>query len=105
MYVIVSRLRRRVSVSSPARGVVAWTAGPTVPWAARSAGWPFPGGFTDFIDHWRCRFVMREMGTTMKDRDLQVIMERIAGKHTWMHIEKLQVMEDVVGFSKAQGEE
>ncbi len=68
----------------------------------------YPGAvqITDCVDHWRCRFVMREESKEMSDHDLAVLIERIADAgHRWMHLEKLQTFDGKEGFTRAQGED
>ncbi len=61
-------------------------------------------GVTDPVDHWRCRFVVRD-GHSMVDEDIIALLQSIAHHHDWMHIEKLQSFDGKPGFTKAQGED
>ncbi|MEO1129801.1 MAG: NADP-dependent isocitrate dehydrogenase [Planctomycetota bacterium] len=63
------------------------------------------GGITDCVDHWRCRFVLRDDSATLTDDDVVALLSRINGKHTWMHIEKLPLIDSEMGYTMAQGED
>lgn len=68
----------------------------------------YPGAkqITDCVDHWRCRFVLRDDAREMTDHDLAVLVEKIGDAgHRWMHLEKLQHFNDEPGYTKAQGED
>lgn len=68
--------------------------------------YPGPVQITDCVDHWRCRFVMRDEQKEMSDHDLAVLIERIADAgHRWMHLEKLQLFDGQEAFTRAQGED
>lgn len=58
----------------------------------------------DCVDHWRCRFVMRREGESLTDQDLLDLLGIISQRYAWCHLEKLNVFDGVLGFSKAQGE-
>ncbi|TVQ75542.1 MAG: NADP-dependent isocitrate dehydrogenase [Phycisphaeraceae bacterium] len=66
---------------------------------------PMEGGITDCVDHWRCRFILRDAGGDMQDADLLKLLEKVGSKHRWMHIEKLAMLDGKEAFSKAQGED
>ena len=63
------------------------------------------GAMTDPIDHWRCRFVVRNPSATLEDRVLLALVDRIGERHRWMHIEKLNEFDGERGFTRAQGED
>ena len=63
------------------------------------------GAMTDCVDHWRCRFVLREASGDLDDRTLFDILGRVARTHRWMHVEKLQEFDGQPGYSRAQGED
>jgi isocitrate dehydrogenase len=68
--------------------------------------YPGPQQITDCVDHWRCRFVMRDDTKEMRDHDLAVLLERTGDAgHRWMHVEKLQLFDNEPGFTMAQGED
>jgi len=81
--------------------------------------YPLPSDLVDCVDHYRCRFVMKEAlaaspgraagasladGPEMLDANLAAVLHRIGAEHRWMHVEKLQVIDGAEAFSKAQGE-
>lgn len=67
--------------------------------------YPPSGAITDCVDHWRCRFILRDSQADLGDQDLLSFVQKVAGKHQWMHIEKLPEFEGTTGFTKAQGED
>lgn len=67
--------------------------------------YPGPEPITDCVDHWRCRFILRDEKAELTDATLFDVLQRIAAKHKWMHIEKLPMIDDARGFTLAQGED
>jgi isocitrate dehydrogenase len=67
--------------------------------------YPAMGAMTDYVDHWRCRFVARNPEADLSDAALLDLVARVAGEHRWMHIEKLQEFDGEPAFTKAQGED
>jgi isocitrate dehydrogenase len=65
---------------------------------------PATGAITDTLDHWRCRFIIREDPGDLWDEDVHQLLARISRSHTWMHIEKLQEFDGELGFTRDQGE-
>ncbi|MBI1387975.1 MAG: NADP-dependent isocitrate dehydrogenase [bacterium] len=67
---------------------------------------PLTDNLTDCVDHWRCRFLLDEK---MTDEQADVVITdfliRLRGKHHWMHVEKLPLIDGENGFTKAQGED
>ena len=66
--------------------------------------YPPTGTITDTLDHWRCRFIIREDPGDLWDEDMHQLLARISRRHTWMHIEKLQELDGELGFTRDQGE-
>jgi isocitrate dehydrogenase len=66
---------------------------------------PSMGGLTDCVDHWRCRFVLRDPAATLDDAALLALIGRVAGAFRWMHVEKLEEIDGAPGFTRAQGED
>lgn len=66
---------------------------------------PSVGAMTDCVDHWRCRFVLRDSAGELGDAQLLDLVSRIGGRHRWMHLEKLQEFDGHEAFTKAQGED
>lgn len=67
--------------------------------------YPLSGNLTDCVDHWRCRFVLRDDSGSVYDKDVLALLDRVGGRHTWMHLEKLQEINGQFAFTKAQGED
>jgi isocitrate dehydrogenase len=67
--------------------------------------YPSLGIIPDVVDHNRCRFILKDESYSLKDEDIFALLNRIAGQHKWMHIEKLKIIDGVPGFTKAQGED
>jgi isocitrate dehydrogenase len=66
--------------------------------------YPPTGGLQECVDHWRCRFVLRDEGAELTDAALFDLAARVAAHYRWMHVEKLQTFDGVAAYSKAQGE-
>lgn len=67
--------------------------------------YPPAGTFPDCVDHWRCRFVLRDEKGELRDEQLLTLLAQISAKHSWMHVEKLQEINGEAGFTMAQGED
>ncbi len=67
--------------------------------------YPPTGAMTDCVDHWRCRFILRDATGDLADAAVFDLLQRIAAQHRWMHVEKLQEFDGVSGFTMAQGED
>ncbi|RJX29539.1 MAG: NADP-dependent isocitrate dehydrogenase [Dethiobacter sp.] len=67
--------------------------------------YPAAGTFTDCVDHWRCRFVLRDEREELKDEQLFLLLAQVSARHRWMHIEKLQEIDGEAAFTMAQGED
>lgn len=67
--------------------------------------YPATGAITDCVDHWRCRFILRDPKGDLDDLAIFGLLQRIAAHHRWMHIEKLQEFDKETGFTMAQGED
>jgi isocitrate dehydrogenase len=67
--------------------------------------YPDKGTLVDCVDHYRCRFVLRDGGGELADAHLLDLLARVAGKYRWVHVEKLQEFDGQPGFTKAQGED
>jgi isocitrate dehydrogenase len=63
------------------------------------------GALTDCVDHWRCRFVLRDSAAVLDDATLATHLARVADLHRWMHVEKLQEFDGAPAYSLAQGED
>ncbi|MDX2197771.1 MAG: NADP-dependent isocitrate dehydrogenase [Phycisphaerae bacterium] len=67
--------------------------------------YPGPKQMTDCVDHYRCRFVMRDAARDLSDADLLNLLQRVGAKRVWNHVEKLYEFDGKSGFTKAQGED
>ena len=54
------------------------------------------------VDHFRCRFVLREASSKLGDTEILSLLGVIGARHRWMHIEKLQEFDGEPAFSKSQ---
>jgi isocitrate dehydrogenase len=66
--------------------------------------YPEAGARPDHVAWWRCRFVAVEEGAEVDDAALLRLLERIATRATWMHVQKLRLYGDEEGFTRAQGQ-
>lgn len=66
----------------------------------------YPAGdvMPDCVDHWRCRFVMRDEASSMDDATILRLLNEISASFSWCHLEKLYIFDGALAFSKAQGE-
>lgn len=67
--------------------------------------YPDKGTLIDCVDHYRCRFILRDSGGELDDAHLLDLLARVAGKCRWVHVEKLQEFDGQQGYTKAQGED
>ena len=67
--------------------------------------YPSMGAMTDYVDHWRCRFIPRNGNGELTDEHILALIGRVATRHRWMHVEKLQEFDGEPAFTKAQGED
>jgi isocitrate dehydrogenase len=65
---------------------------------------PPTGAITDTVDHYRCRFIIKETPGDLTDGDVHELLVAISRQHRWMHIEKLQEFDGELGFTRDQGE-
>ena len=65
---------------------------------------PPTGAITDTVDHYRCRFIIKESPGDLSDDDVHRLLVAISRRHRWMHIEKLQEFDGELGFTRDQGE-
>jgi len=67
--------------------------------------YPPTGATADMVDHYACRFIVRERPSgDLSDDAVHDLLRRVSTRHRWMHIEKLQEFDGEPGFTKAQGE-
>jgi isocitrate dehydrogenase len=67
--------------------------------------YPETGGMTDCVDHWRCRFVLLDDAGELGDEGIYDLLQRVSAEHRWMHLEKLPMIGQEMGFTRAQGED
>jgi isocitrate dehydrogenase len=65
---------------------------------------PHAGVTADMVDHYACRFIIREDPGDLSDGAVHDLLQRVSTRHRWMHIEKLQEFDGELGFTRAQGE-
>ena len=65
--------------------------------------YPPTGAMTDCVDQWFCRFVTSDGEPS--DADILDLVQRVASRHSWMHVEKLQEFHGEPAFTKPQGED
>ncbi|MBA4248795.1 MAG: isocitrate dehydrogenase [Microbacterium sp.] len=58
----------------------------------------------DVVDHYRCRFVLREDGEQTR-AGIRDLLSTIEGDVDWVHIELLQEFDGAAAYTKAQGED
>ena len=59
----------------------------------------------DTVGWWRCRFVAAVAADgSADDAAVLVLLGRIGARHSWMHVEKLRMFGDEVGYTRAQGQ-
>ncbi|MCB1198949.1 MAG: NADP-dependent isocitrate dehydrogenase, partial [Deltaproteobacteria bacterium] len=67
--------------------------------------YPDMGTYTDCIDHWRCRFIVRDTTAEATHTDILHLTQKISQQFEWMHIEKLWEFDGERCYSMAQGED
>ena len=63
---------------------------------------PSSGRRVSLVDHFRCRFVLRESVASFGDAEILSLLGAIGARHQWMHIEKLQEFDGEPAFSRSQ---
>ena len=64
--------------------------------------YPSSGRRVSLVDHFRCRFVLRDSVAAVSDAEIISLVQIVGGQHRWMHIEKLQEFDGEPAFSKSQ---
>ena len=67
--------------------------------------YPPTGATTDYVDHWRCRFLARSAGNGVTDAQIFQLVSRIGERYPWFRIQRLLEFDGEPGFTKAQGED
>jgi isocitrate dehydrogenase len=65
---------------------------------------PPTGAAADMVDHYSCRFMLRDSSGELSDDTVHELLRRLSTRHRWMHLEKLQEFDGEQGFTRAQGE-
>ncbi len=63
---------------------------------------PSNGRRVSLVDHFRCRFVLRDEAAVLADVEILALLGLLGARHRWMHVEKLQEFDGVPAFSKSQ---
>jgi len=67
--------------------------------------YPVGDTFPDCVDHWRCRFVLRDANAYASPEQVMDLLSKITTTHKWMHVEKLMEIDGKPGYTMAQGED
>jgi isocitrate dehydrogenase len=63
---------------------------------------PSSGRRVSLVDHFRCRFVLRDEASILGDVEILALLGLLGARHRWMHVEKLQEFDGESAFSKSQ---
>ncbi len=67
--------------------------------------WPASAGAATYcVDHYRCRFLVRDGAAALADEAVYDLLGRVGGRFRWMHVEKLAELDGVPAYTRAQGE-
>lgn len=67
--------------------------------------WPASAGTETFcVDHYRCRFILRDDERLLTDAPVHDLLRRVGARFRWMHVEKLAELDGKPAYTKAQGE-
>jgi isocitrate dehydrogenase len=67
--------------------------------------YPSLGTLPDVGDLYRCRFILSEEGQDLQDDQLINLLGLLKPDFRWMHLEKLNVFDEQLAYSRAQGED
>ena len=67
--------------------------------------YPDKGTMIDCVDHYRCRFVLRDPDGELDQAALLDLLARVGTKYRWVHVEQLQEFDGQPSYTKAQGED
>jgi isocitrate dehydrogenase len=62
--------------------------------------YPPTGAITDVVDHYRCRFMLRDASGDATDAQILDLIQRVGSRFRWMHIEKLQEFDGAMATRK-----
>ena len=63
---------------------------------------PPSGRRISLVDHFRCRFVLRDAATVLSEVEILALLGTIGARYRWMHVEKLQEFDGEPAFSRSQ---
>jgi isocitrate dehydrogenase len=63
---------------------------------------PPSGRRISLVDHFRCRFVLRDAETVLSEVEILALLGTIGARYRWMHVEKLQEFDGEPAFSRSQ---
>jgi len=63
---------------------------------------PSSGRRVSLVDHYRCRFVLRDGVTRLGDEEILSLLATLGRSHRWMHVEKLQEFDGEPAYSRSQ---
>lgn len=67
--------------------------------------YPFVGGVTpDPVDHWRARFIPRQVGHDIKEKEIFEFLAKASQTYRWAHLQLLFEFDGEPAYTKAQGE-
>ncbi|MBL0942164.1 MAG: NADP-dependent isocitrate dehydrogenase [Alphaproteobacteria bacterium] len=67
--------------------------------------YPSLGILPDVGDLYRCRFILKDEESNLKDNQLIAFLGLLQPDFQWMHLEKLNVFEEKLAYTRAQGED
>ena len=63
---------------------------------------PPSGRRVSLVDHFRCRFVVRDAAAALGEVEILALLGTIGARYRWMHVEKLQEFDGEPAFSRSQ---
>ncbi len=63
---------------------------------------PPSGRRVSLVDHFRCRFVVRDAAAVLGEVEILALLGTIGARYRWMHVEKLQEFDGEPAFSRSQ---
>ncbi len=66
---------------------------------------PPTGTVIDCVDQHRCRFITNDPAANVSDEVIISLLGRVATKHRWIHVEKLNIFDGKMGYTLSQGED
>ena len=66
--------------------------------------WPQGSPLTDCVDHFRCRFLRANAAVETADAEILALLQKLGGRHRWVHVEKLAEYDGKPAYSCDAGE-